>query len=67
MNKKASLNYEIAFSELNKIVRDIEQENVPLDELTKKITRANELIEFCKEKLRKTEEEYKKAMEHLNQ
>lgn len=65
MEKKSKLTYEIAFKELNDIVKDIEQENVPLDELTKKIMRANELISFCKEKLRLTEEEYQKAIDGL--
>lgn len=65
MNKKATLTYETAYTELSKIVKDIEQENVPLDELAQKITRANELIDFCKERLRLTEDEYKKAINDL--
>ncbi len=65
MEKKSKLNYELAFKELNTIVKDIEQENVQLDELSAKIVRANELIAFCKERLRKTEEEYQKAIEGL--
>jgi exodeoxyribonuclease VII small subunit len=65
MEKKSKLNYEIAFKELNSIVKDIEQDNVQLDELSAKIVRANELIAFCKERLRKTEEEYQKAIEGL--
>jgi exodeoxyribonuclease VII small subunit len=65
MEKKSKLNYEVAFKELNAIVRDIEQENIQLDELSAKIVRANELIAFCKERLRKTEEEYQKAIDGL--
>jgi exodeoxyribonuclease VII small subunit len=65
MEKKSKLNYELAFKELNSIVKDIEQDNVQLDELSAKIVRANELIAFCKERLRKTEEEYQKAIEGL--
>jgi len=65
MEKKSKLNYELAFKELNSIVKDIEQDNVQLDELSAKIVRANELIAFCKERLRKTEEEYQKAIEVL--
>jgi exodeoxyribonuclease VII small subunit len=65
MEKKSKLNYELAFKELNSIVKDIEQDNVQLDELSTKIVRANELIAFCKEKLRKTEDEYQKAIEGL--
>jgi exodeoxyribonuclease VII small subunit len=65
MEKKLKLTYEIAFKELNGIVKDIEQENVQLDELSAKIIRANELIAFCKERLRQTEEEYQKAIDSL--
>lgn len=65
MEKKSKLTYETAFKELNTIVKDIESENVQLDELSKKIVRANELIAFCKEKLRLTEEEYQKAIDGL--
>jgi exodeoxyribonuclease VII small subunit len=65
MEKKVKLTYEAAFQELNTIVKDIEQDNIQLDDLTKKISRANELIAFCKERLRQTEEEYQKAIDHL--
>ena len=65
MEKKLKLTYELAFKELNEIVKDIEQENIQLDELSTKIVRANELIAFCKERLRQTEEEYQKAIDGL--
>ncbi|MCC6252527.1 MAG: exodeoxyribonuclease VII small subunit [Bacteroidia bacterium] len=60
-----TLSYENAFKELNKIIKDIEQDNVPLDQLTEKVKRANELINFCKNRLKLTEEEYLKAVEEL--
>ena len=65
MEKKPKLNYELAFQELSTIVKDIEQENIQLDELSKKIVRANELISFCKDRLRLTEQEYQKAIDGL--
>jgi exodeoxyribonuclease VII small subunit len=65
MEKKSKLSYEVAFKELNAIVKDIEQENIQLDELSSKIVRANELIAFCKDRLRQTEEEYQKAIDGL--
>ena len=67
MATKNTLTYESAYKELSSIVKDIEQENVPLDELTKKIERANILIAYCKERLRQTEEEYQKAITQLKQ
>lgn len=58
MKKQAEhLSYESASAELQQIVRDLQDEAVGIDELTAKIARAAELIRFCREKLRATEEE----------
>jgi exodeoxyribonuclease VII small subunit len=51
------LSYESAAAELQQIVRDLQSEAVGIDELAAKIARANELIRFCRERLRMTEEE----------
>lgn len=51
------LTYASAFAELQQIVRDLQDEAVGIDELTVKIARAAELIRFCRERLRMTEEE----------
>ncbi|MCW5923953.1 MAG: exodeoxyribonuclease VII small subunit [Saprospiraceae bacterium] len=51
------LTYASAFAELQQIVRDLQDETVGIDELTAKIARAAELIRFCRERLRMTEEE----------
>jgi len=51
------LNYESAQAELQQIVQDLQNEAVGIDELTAKIARAAELIRFCRERLRTTEEE----------
>ncbi|MFH1320057.1 MAG: exodeoxyribonuclease VII small subunit [Bacteroidota bacterium] len=63
---KTNLTYKKAFDELENIVRDIEDEKIQLDTLSKKVKRATELIEFCKTKLRMTEEEFKKAVLQLD-
>ncbi|MFK7949841.1 MAG: exodeoxyribonuclease VII small subunit [Saprospiraceae bacterium] len=49
------MTYENALQELQTIVAAIENEQVSIDELTAKTKRASELIQFCKEKLRKVE------------
>lgn len=49
--------YEDAFTELQRIVRDIESGEINVDELSHKIGRASELITVCKAKLTATEEE----------
>ena len=51
------LTYESAQTELQQIVQDLQNEVIGIDELTAKIARANELIRFCRERLRMTEEE----------
>ncbi len=51
------LNYAAAYAELQQIVSDVQDETTDLDELTAKIARATELIRFCRERLRLTEEE----------
>lgn len=60
----SKLNYERAYNELLEIVQEIEQNQVGIDELNKKLKRAAELIKLCKNKLRDTES---KANELMNQ
>jgi exodeoxyribonuclease VII small subunit len=60
----SKLNYERAYNELLEIVQEIEQNQVGIDELNKKLKRAADLIKFCKNKLRDTES---KANELINQ
>lgn len=55
MEKK--LTYEAAFAELQKISADIESETVSVDLLAEKVKRASYLIEFCRSKLKATEDE----------
>jgi exodeoxyribonuclease VII small subunit len=49
------MNYEQALQQLQKIVSEIENEAISLDELTEKVKTANELIAFCKTRLRQVE------------
>ncbi|HHH54216.1 MAG TPA: exodeoxyribonuclease VII small subunit [Bacteroidetes bacterium] len=50
-----NLTYKKAFTELQKIVDSLENGELEIDELSKKIKRASELVKFCKEKLRDIE------------
>ena len=54
------LSYESAQQELQQIVQNLQSEAVRIDELGEKIARANALIQFCRERLRTTEEEVAK-------
>jgi exodeoxyribonuclease VII small subunit len=62
LKMKSKLTYQKAFEELQDIVNAIENNEVVLDELSAKIEKANELILFCKEKLRSTEAQVNDAM-----
>jgi exodeoxyribonuclease VII small subunit len=46
------LTFDTAYSELEKIIKQIESESIPLDDLAEKVREAKELIRFCEEKLR---------------
>lgn len=63
MEKK--INYTEAYRELQKIVSEIEQGNITVDELTEKVKRATELIKICKNKLSTTEEDVNKILAEL--
>ncbi len=57
MSEKIS--YESALSELQELVTDLQGEAVSIDDLSAKAKRAAELIKFCREKLRHTDQELK--------
>ena len=57
------LTYTEAFEELQEIVKKMENADISVDELTKNIERASQLIKICKEVLGKTEAEVNKIIE----
>ncbi len=57
--------YESAYRELQQIAKEIENESVSVDVLAERVKRAAELITFCQDKLRKTEEEVSKIIEQM--
>jgi exodeoxyribonuclease VII small subunit len=59
---KSRLTYSTAITELEGIVRDIESGEIDVDVLTEKVKRASELIKFCKDKLRNTQEAVEKTL-----
>lgn len=48
--------------EIEEILKDLEQEDVDIDELSSKVKRALDLISFCKERIEHTELEIKKVI-----
>lgn len=57
--QEAKLTYQSAYAELQHIMHEVQSEAIGIDDLTAKIARASELIRFCRERLRMTEEEVK--------
>ena len=59
------MTYQDAYDQLTTLVDEIENEEVPLDELPGKIRLATELITFCQGRLRAVETEYQEAIDRL--
>ena len=51
------LTYEKAYAELERIMQDLQEDKINVDELTGKVKRSVVLITFCNEMLRSTEAE----------
>ncbi len=61
-----NVNYTEAFEELQRIVSEIEQGEISVDELSEKVKRAAYLIKVCKSKLSTTEEDVNKILKELD-
>jgi len=66
MSKKG-LTYENAMAEIEMIVEGIENNQFSIDELSEKVKRISELVLFCKEKLRQTEEQVNKIINEIKE
>lgn len=66
MSKK-QLTYADALAEIEEIIQHIENEQFSIDELADKVKRISELINFCKTKLRSTEEELEKILKKMEE
>jgi exodeoxyribonuclease VII small subunit len=62
----SDVNYTKAFAEFQEIVHDIENGEITVDVLSKKVKRAAELIKICKSKLTSTEEDVNKILRELS-
>lgn len=60
------LTYESAYTELDKIYQEINNEQVSVDLLAEKVKRAAVLIQFCQSRLRSTEDEINKILSGLS-
>jgi exodeoxyribonuclease VII small subunit len=63
---KKQFSYTEAFSELEKIMYRLENEEIDLDQLSENVKRASELITNCKDKLKSTETEVDNIIKKIN-
>lgn len=63
MNEDPQVKYEDAVRELEQIVRQMENNEFDIDQLSEKLKRAQMLIKLCKDKLTQTDEEIKKILD----
>lgn len=66
MNKETILTYQQALDELTHLVSELENENIPIDDLAAKVKRASDLIQYCQTKLTQTNTEVKKIISNLD-
>lgn len=60
-----NITYRSALEEIEKLLEEIENDVVDIDILTDKVKTVSELLTFCKNKLRKTEEEVDKVLRSI--
>lgn len=63
---KEELTYTEAFEQLQDIVKQMENADISVDDLSEKIKKASKLIKICKDKLTKTEQEVNKTIAELS-
>ena len=60
------IKYEEAFTQLQNIVRKMENDEYSIDEIAVQLKEAQRLIKFCKDKLTKTEQEIRQLETDAN-
>ncbi|NOU17887.1 MAG: exodeoxyribonuclease VII small subunit [Bacteroidales bacterium] len=65
MSKK-QLTYSEAIAEIESIISKIENQELDIDELSANVKRVAELLNFCKLKLKNTEEEVQKILKEFD-
>lgn len=58
-----STSYEEALKRLKEIVSQLEEKEIKIDNLSDTVIEAKELVDFCRKKLDKTEEDIKRIIE----
>lgn len=66
MSKK-QLSYNDAIEEIELIINKIENQELDIDELSANVKRVAELLNFCKMKLKNTEDEVQKILKEFDE
>ena len=66
-DKNDEITYSLALEELQEIINDLESDQIDIDELAKKVERANELLQQCQKRLTSTQMQFVKIIESLNE
>lgn len=61
----SKISYTEAYNELQKIVSEMENSEINIDDLDVRIKRASELLKICKDKLYKTEKNVQEILEEI--
>lgn len=67
MKTQETITYKEAMAQLEQIVHRIENEEPDVDELSAMVKKASELMQFCRQKLKATEEEINQTLEKLKE
>jgi len=60
------MTYEEALKKLHEIVKKLEQKEVKIDALSDTVSEAKSLVDFCRDKLEKTEADIKKIIDEAD-
>ncbi|MCK9414118.1 MAG: exodeoxyribonuclease VII small subunit [Prolixibacteraceae bacterium] len=65
MTVKKGLSYKEAIGEIEDILKQIENDEPDVDQLSEKVKRLSVLVTWCREKLHQTEEEIEKILKEI--
>ena len=66
-NEDSEISYSLALEELQEILAELESDQIDIDELAKKVERANELLQQCQKRLTSTQMQVEKINDVLNE
>ena len=65
-NEDSEISYSLALEELQEILTELESGQIDIDELAKKVERANDLLQQCQKRLTSTQMQVEKIIDVLN-